>query len=51
MQTAMGTHWFIIVCMVVTGFFAVAVLGLTIVTLRFRARVIRDFDRRKWDDC
>ncbi|WP_334072530.1 MULTISPECIES: hypothetical protein [Paenibacillus] len=41
------TAWFIPLCKIVSLIFALAVLGLFIATLVFRARVNRKYDRRK----
>ncbi len=39
--------WFIILCIVISSLFTLAVIVLTILTLVFRARVIDKYDRGK----
>ncbi|WP_018751762.1 hypothetical protein [Paenibacillus sanguinis] len=45
----MGSYlsWFIPLCIVISVFFSLAIIGLTIATLVFRAQVNRSYDRGK----
>ncbi|WP_410768121.1 hypothetical protein [Fontibacillus sp. BL9] len=40
-------QWFIILCIVISSLFTLAVIILTVFTLVFRARVIEKYDRGK----
>ncbi|MEK3784930.1 MULTISPECIES: hypothetical protein [Paenibacillus] len=42
--------WFIPLCIVVSTFFIITILGLTVATLVFRAQVYRNYDRGKTSD-
>lgn len=43
-------NWFIPLCIAVSSFFAITIVGLTIATLRFRAQVYRKYDRGQNND-
>lgn len=39
--------WFVPLCIIVSSFFTITILILTVATLRFRGKINRKYDRRK----